>query len=50
LLIRSDERSEEEALHLANELLLKARQPDADFEELVRANTEDEVASAVPGD
>ena len=49
LLIRSDDRSEEEALHLAHELLLKARQPDADFEELILANTEDEVARGTGG-
>lgn len=49
LLIRSDERSEEEALRLASELLARARQPDADFEELVVANTEDEAASARGG-
>jgi hypothetical protein len=49
LLIRYGERSDKEALRIARELLNQARQPGADFEELVRANTEDEVASANGG-
>ena len=49
LLIRHDERSVEEALRLANELLAQARKPGVDFEEVVRSNTEDEVASVTGG-
>lgn len=49
LLIRSDERTEEEALRLGDELLAQARQPGADFEKLVRANSEDEVGRAKGG-
>jgi len=49
LLIRRDERSEDEALGLAYELLVQARLPGADFEELVRMNTEDEAAIATGG-
>ena len=49
LLIRNDGRSEEEALRLAQDLLIQARQPDTDFEELVRAKTEDDVARATGG-
>ena len=49
LLIRRDERSEDEALSLAHELLVQARLPGADFEELVRMNTEDEAAIATGG-
>jgi parvulin-like peptidyl-prolyl isomerase len=49
LLIRRDERSEDEALSLAHELLVQARLPGADFEELVRMNTEDKAAIAAGG-
>ena len=49
LLIRRDERSEDEALGLAHELLVQARQPGANFEELIRMNTEDEAAIATGG-
>ncbi len=49
LLIRRDERSEDEALSLAHELLVQARLPGANFEELVRMNTEDEAAIATGG-
>lgn len=49
LLIRRDERTEEELLGLAQELLEQARQPGADFEELVRNNTEDVTAAANGG-
>ena len=49
LLIRRDERSEDEALSLAHELLAQARLPGANFEELVRMNTEDEAAIATGG-
>lgn len=49
LLVRIGERSEEEALHLANEFLLQARRPGADFAELVKKNTEDEAAIADGG-
>jgi len=49
LLIRSDERTEEDALRLASELLTEARQPGADFESLVRVHSEDKVASAIGG-
>ena len=49
LLIRRDERSEDEALRFAHELLVQARLPGADFEELVRMNTEDEAAIATGG-
>ena len=49
LLIRRDERSEDEALSLAHELLVQARLPGADFEELVRMNTEDQAAIATGG-
>lgn len=45
LLVRTDNRSEEEAKALANELLQKATHPDADFDALVRSHTEDEVAA-----
>ena len=46
LLIRIGERSEEEALRLAHELLAQARKPGVEFEEVVRSNTEDKIASA----
>jgi parvulin-like peptidyl-prolyl isomerase len=49
LLIRIGERSEEEALRIARALLSQARQPDSDFAELVRNNTEDEAARAAGG-
>ena len=49
LLIRLNERSEDEALSLVHELLAQARLPGADFEELVRMNTEDEAAIATGG-
>ena len=49
LLIRHDERSVEEALRLASELLDKARQPGIDFEEMVRNHTDDEAAVAAGG-
>ena len=49
LLIRRGERSEDEALRFAHELLVQARLPGADFEELVRMNTEDEAAIATGG-
>ena len=49
LLIRTDERSEEEALALAEELLAQARLSGGKFEELVRNYTEDETASASGG-
>jgi parvulin-like peptidyl-prolyl isomerase len=49
LLIRHNERSAEEALRLANELLDKARQPGIDFEEMVRSHTDDEAAIAAGG-
>ena len=49
VLIRHDERSEDEALSLAHGLLVRARLPGADFEELVRMNTEDEAAIATGG-
>jgi hypothetical protein len=49
LLIRTDDRPEDEALRLAHNLLLQAQQPGANFEQLVRANTEDEVVSTTGG-
>ncbi len=49
LLIRGDESSEDEALSLAHELLVQARLPGTNFEELVRMNTEDEAAIATGG-
>ena len=49
LLIRREGRSEDEALSLAHELLVQARLPGANFEELVRMNTEDEAAIATGG-
>ena len=49
LLIRGDESSEDEALSLAYELLVQARLPGTNFEELVRMNTEDEAAIATGG-
>lgn len=49
LLVRTASRSEEEALGLANELLQEATRPDADFDALVRAHTEDEVAAESGG-
>jgi peptidyl-prolyl cis-trans isomerase C len=49
LLVRTASRSEEEALGLANELLQEATRPDADFDALVRAHTEDEVAAKSGG-
>lgn len=49
LLIRTDERSELDALRLASALLNEARKPGADFKELVRSNTEDETARASGG-
>lgn len=45
LLVRTTSRSEEDALALANELLQEATRADADFDALVRAHTEDEVAA-----
>lgn len=49
LLIRTTDRSMDEALHLIEELAAQARQPGADFAELVRENTEDENAKASGG-
>lgn len=49
LLIRTDERSEEEAVRLAHELLAQARLSGVEFEELVRSNTEDDAARAAGG-
>jgi peptidyl-prolyl cis-trans isomerase C len=49
LLVRTASRSEEEALGLANELLQEVARPDADFDALVRAHTEDEVAAESGG-
>jgi peptidyl-prolyl cis-trans isomerase C len=49
LLIRTDDRPEDEALRLAHNLLVQAQQPGADFEQLVRTNTEDEVAATTGG-
>jgi len=49
LLVRTASRNEEEALGLANELLQEATRPDADFDALVRAHTEDEVAAKSGG-
>lgn len=49
LLIRVGERSEQDALRLAHQLLAQARQPGVEFEELVRSNTEDKVASVTGG-
>jgi len=45
LLIRTESRSDEDAVALANELLQEASRPYADFDALVRAHTEDEVAA-----
>ena len=45
LLIRTGSRSEEEAMARVNDLLREAIRPSADFEALVRAHTEDEVAA-----
>lgn len=49
LLIRTDERTEADALELAAELLEEAKGPDADFAELVRTHTDDEVAAKSGG-
>lgn len=49
LLIKTDERSEAEALRLADELLAQARLSGGVFEELVRSNTEDEVGGTNGG-
>ena len=49
LLVRTGEKSEKDALILAHQLLALARQPGADFEALVRANTEDESARSSGG-
>ena len=49
LLIRTENRSESEALDIALGLRDVAQQPDADFAEIVRANTEDEAARAQSG-
>lgn len=49
LLIRTDKRTEAEALELAAELLQEAAGPDADFAELVRTHTDDEVAAKSGG-
>ena len=45
LLVRTENRSEEEALRLAKKFLEEATRPDTDFDALVRAHTEDEVAA-----
>jgi len=44
LLIKSEDRSEEEALLIASDLLRQAEQPDTDFAQLVAEHTEDEAA------
>ena len=49
LLIRTDERTEAEALELAAELLEEAKGPDMDFAELVQTHTDDEVAAKSGG-
>lgn len=49
LLIRTDGRTEAEALELAAELLEEASGPDSDFAELVRTHTDDEVAASSGG-
>lgn len=49
LLIRTEERSEEEAMTIASELLVEAERGDTDFAALVSASTEDENARADGG-
>ena len=49
LLIRTDGRTEAEALELAAKLLEEAAGLDADFAELVRTHTDDEVAAKSGG-
>jgi parvulin-like peptidyl-prolyl isomerase len=49
LLIRTDERSEAEALRIGYELLAQAQQSGVEFEQLVRSNTEDKTAAVTGG-
>ena len=49
LLIRTDDRSDEEALSIASDLLRKAKEADVDFAQLVTEHTEDENAVANGG-
>ena len=49
LLIRTEDRSEAEAMEIAADLLRQAQEPDTDFAELVSDYTEDETASGNGG-
>ena len=49
LLVRTEDRSESEAMEMASDLLDLAKEPDTEFAELVSKHTEDEAAAANGG-